>query len=127
MAPFLTGTITPNPRHSVIYPFNKIPTKDKKLTPRKPSFLASDHTDATSGKKTPFRKAQTIKIRTGATKPSTKQSAQVSHVYKPSSEFVLLGASSLGVAETIIGEAIDFVIKRDREKELMKMMENYVK
>ena len=30
-------------------------------------------------------------------------------------------------AEAIIGQAIDLVIKRDREKELMKMMENYVK
>ena len=75
MAPFLTGTVTPNPRHSVIYPFSKIPTKDKKHTPRKPSFLVSDHTDATSGKKSNFKKAQTLRIKTGAYKPSIKQPA----------------------------------------------------
>ena len=55
MAPFITGTQTPNPRKTVILQYNKIPTKKN---PRKPSFfLPSDQTETTSGKKNVFKKA----------------------------------------------------------------------
>ena len=56
MAPFITGTQTPNPRSSISLTFNRIP---QKKTARKPSTLASDQTDrSTSTKKvTSFKKA----------------------------------------------------------------------
>ena len=54
MAPFITGTQTPNPRNNIILQYNKIPTKKS----RKPSFfLPSDHTETTSGKKGGIKKA----------------------------------------------------------------------
>ena len=123
MATFITGTQTPNPRKTVILQYNKIPTKK---AARKPSFfLASDQTETTSGKKAGFKKAQTLKIRTGAMKMN--QNYKIKPIQKKGPDRTELALQSFTMAESIIDLAIDFVIKREREQQLMKMMENYVK